>query len=121
MKTLDIVKSLFVNLDGITSTGLFLIINTGDDTPYPVNLIGLKITSKPNFLDQYSISITKDNYSFLEKDSWIQTNKPNTLMLNKAIKIGVLNKQDAINLYNKFNTLNLYNNINILNKLKEEN
>jgi hypothetical protein len=32
MKTLDIVKSLFVNLEGITSTGLFLILNTGEET-----------------------------------------------------------------------------------------
>jgi hypothetical protein len=121
MKTLDIVKSLFVNLEGITSTGLFLILNTGEETPYPFNLIGLKITSNPIFLDQYSIKLTKQDYPFLEKESWIQTNKPNTLMLNKAIKIGELKKKDAIKFYTKFNALNLFTNEHILNKLKEEN
>jgi hypothetical protein len=117
MQTLDIVTSYFTNLNGQKTVGLFLIVNTGTELPYAKNSVGYKITSKPLFLDKYSIAITKSDYKFLQTDSWIQTNKPHVLLTNECKVVGKLNNSDIITVYNKLNEFNLYNSQQIINQV----
>lgn len=89
----DIVAAPYVNLDGNHSSGLFVVIYNDirdDEIHYSQNLVGLKITSKPLFMNKYFYMLAKRTHPFLDVDSWVQCSRPHTIDLSKATRLGSL-------------------------------
>lgn len=101
----DVVKGMYPSLDGTPSLGLFVVIYTEEkdsDIHYNKNIVGLKLTSKPLFLDKYSYALPQYRNKFLDKDSWVQCNKPHVLDIDECTVIGQIDLGTRMALYRRF-------------------
>ena len=101
----NVVKGKYPDLDGTPSLGLFVVIYTEEkdsDIHYNKNVVGLKLTSKPLFLDKYSYALSQYRNKFLDKDSWVQCNKPHVLDIDKCTIIGQIDLGTRMALYRRF-------------------
>ena len=100
-----IVTAPYITTGGSESLGLFVVLHSEEldkDVHFAKNLVGLKITSKPLFVDRYYYNLSKTMYPFLDKDSWIQCSKPHTLDMNRAKYIGNLKPGHRMAIYRLF-------------------
>lgn len=101
----SIVKGMYPDVQGTTSLGLFVLVYMDErdkEIHYKQNVVGLKITSKPLFLDKYSYALPNHRVKFLDKDSWVQCNKPIVLDTEKVQEIGVLDLGLRMAIYRRF-------------------
>lgn len=100
-----VVKAKYQDLSGASALGLFVVIYTEEkdkDIHYKKNVVGLKITSKPLFLDKYSYALNAYRVPFLDKDSWVQCNKPHVLDLGTVQYLGKIDLGTRMALYRRF-------------------
>lgn len=100
----SIVRGKYSDVEGTSSLGLFVIVYVDDrdkNIHYKQNVVGLKVTSKPLFLDKYSYALPNSRVQFLDKDSWVQCNKLHVLDTEDVKELGVLDLGLRMAVYRK--------------------
>lgn len=86
----DIVTAPYVDFNGNSDIGLFLIVykeSLDSSVPNPKNAIGLKITSKNTYSSRYKVLVTQASCPKLNTDSYIYINHPYTLSVNNCVHV----------------------------------
>ena len=112
MKPGQVIVLDYMSNKNILKKGMFLIFDTD-----PKMISAFKITSKTFDLDEYSVKILKKFNSFLNVDSYVQTNKRFTFDKTNVNIIGTLSNDDLLKVSLTKNLCDINSSTNLLKQL----